>query len=61
MAVNFEQDGNARGDTNVSFRRYPATFMESCTQPGIETSVSRMNSENTKIISVNMNLEWKYI
>lgn len=42
MAVNFEQDGDARVCPSLSSRHHPAIFMESGTQPGVETSVSQM-------------------
>jgi hypothetical protein len=45
MAVNFEQDGDARGDSSFSFRHHPSIFMESRTQSGIETSVFRVERD----------------
>jgi hypothetical protein len=36
MAMNFERDGDARGGPSLSFRHYPAIFVESRIQPGIE-------------------------
>jgi hypothetical protein len=45
MAMNFERDEDARGGPSLSFRHYPAIFMENRTQPGIET---RCTSSGTR-------------